>query len=48
MPLACENISAPVLPRPSKPEGVDALARRAREFLEIVTQGVQTPVKKED
>jgi sugar phosphate isomerase/epimerase len=48
MPLACENISAPVLPRPSKPEGVDALARRAREFLEIVTQGVQTPVKKEE
>ena len=47
MPLACENISAPVLPRPSKPEGVDALARRAREFLEIVTQGVQMPVKKE-
>jgi sugar phosphate isomerase/epimerase len=47
MPLACENISAPVLPRPSKPEGVDALARRAREFLEIVTQGVQTPAKKE-
>jgi len=48
MPLACENISAPVLPRPSKPEGVDALAKRAREFLEIVTQGVQTPVKKEE
>jgi sugar phosphate isomerase/epimerase len=48
MPLACENISAPVLPRPNKPEGVDALAKRAREFLEIVTQGVQTPVKKEE
>ncbi len=41
MPLCCENIFAPVLPRPTKPEGVDALARRAREFLEIVTQGLQ-------
>ena len=41
MPLCCENIFAPVLPRPAKPEGVDALARQAREFLEIVTQGLQ-------
>lgn len=48
MPLACENISAPVLPRPTRAEGVDALAKRAREFLEIVTQAVQTPVKKEE
>ena len=41
MPLCCENISAPSLPRPTRPEGVDALARRAREFLELVTQGLQ-------
>jgi sugar phosphate isomerase/epimerase len=41
MPLACENISAPAVPRPKDAEGVDALARRAREFLEIVIQGVQ-------
>ena len=41
MPLCCENIFAPLLPRPDEPEGVDALARRAREFLEVVTQGVQ-------
>jgi sugar phosphate isomerase/epimerase len=41
MPLCCENIFAPVLPRPDKPEGVDALARRAREFLEIVIKGLQ-------
>jgi sugar phosphate isomerase/epimerase len=41
MPLCCENIFAPVVPRPTKPEGVDALARRAREFLEIVIQGLQ-------
>ncbi len=42
MPLCCENIFAPVIPRPTTPEGVDALARRAREFLEIVIQGLQT------
>jgi sugar phosphate isomerase/epimerase len=42
MPLCCENISAPVVPRPKAPEGVDALAKRAREFLEIVIEGVQT------
>jgi sugar phosphate isomerase/epimerase len=43
MPLACENIFEPVVPRPDRPEGVDALARRAREFLEIVIRGVQAP-----
>jgi sugar phosphate isomerase/epimerase len=42
MPLCCENIFAPRLPRPRTPEGVDALARRAREFLELVVQGIQT------
>jgi sugar phosphate isomerase/epimerase len=41
MPLACENIFEPVVPRPDSPEGIDALARRAREFLETVTRGVQ-------
>lgn len=41
MPLCCENIFAPLLPRPKTPEGIDALARRAREFLEMVTQGLQ-------
>ncbi len=30
-----------LLPPPEKPEGVDALARRAREFLELVIQGLQ-------
>ncbi len=40
MPLACENIFEPIVPRPASPEGVDALARRAREFLETVTRGV--------
>ncbi len=41
MPLACENIFAPVIPRPDKPEGVDRLAKRAREFLETVIAGIQ-------
>jgi sugar phosphate isomerase/epimerase len=41
MPLCCENIFAPVLPRPKEPAGVDAMARRAREFLEIVIAGLQ-------
>ena len=42
IPLCCENISAPRLPRAEKPEDVDALARRAREFLDLVVRGVQT------
>jgi hypothetical protein len=41
LPLCCENIAAPVVPRPADPKEVDALARRAREFLELVTRGVQ-------
>ena len=41
MPLACENIFAPLVPRPEKPEGVDALAKRAREFLEVIIAGLQ-------
>ena len=42
MPLVCENVFEPLLPRPTTPEGIDALARRAREFLETVTRGLQT------
>jgi sugar phosphate isomerase/epimerase len=41
MPLAYENISAPSVPGPTTPEGVDALARRAREYCETVIAGVQ-------
>lgn len=41
MPLCCENISAPLIPPAPEPAGVDALARRAREFLEVVIQGIQ-------
>lgn len=42
MPLCCENIFAPAVPRPTKPEEIDALARRSREFLELVIAGVQS------
>jgi hypothetical protein len=41
MPLCCENISAPKV-RASKPEDLDALARRAREFLELVTRALHS------
>jgi hypothetical protein len=42
MPLACENIFEPLAPRPTKAEGVDALARRAREYIEAVLRGLST------
>lgn len=41
MPLAYENLFAPLLPRPATPEAVDTLARRAREYLETVIAGLQ-------
>jgi len=41
MPLCCENISAPKL-RAARPEDIDGLARRAREFLETVIQGLHS------
>lgn len=41
MPLCCENIFAPLVPRPTDPAKIDALAQRAREFLEIVTAGLR-------
>jgi sugar phosphate isomerase/epimerase len=41
MPLAYENIFAPAVPRPATPEGVDAQARRAREYCETVIAGLQ-------
>jgi len=45
IPLCCENIFAPVVPRPDKPEGVDELARRARRYLEVVIAGLQGPAR---
>lgn len=41
MPLCCENIFAPLVPRPETPEGVDQLAARAKEFLDIVISGLR-------
>ena len=41
MPLLCENIFEPLLPRPKNPDEIDVLARRAREFLETVTRGLE-------
>jgi sugar phosphate isomerase/epimerase len=43
--LSCENIFAPAVPRPDKADGIDALARRAREYLELVIQALQRPAK---
>ena len=40
IPLCCENIAAPLLARPSLPEGVDEQARRTREYLETVIAGL--------
>jgi sugar phosphate isomerase/epimerase len=42
IPLTFENIFEPLVPRPTAAEGVDALARRAREFVETVLRGLQT------
>lgn len=41
MPLCCENIFAPLLPRPSSPEEIDSLALRSRLYLETVVSGLQ-------
>ena len=41
MPLVFENIFEPLVRRPATPEGVDALARRAREYVESVISGLR-------
>ncbi|MGV3518859.1 sugar phosphate isomerase/epimerase family protein [Luteitalea sp.] len=41
MPLVFENIFEPLVGRPTTPDGVDALARRAREYMESVIRGLQ-------
>lgn len=42
IPLTFENIFEPLVPRPQVAEGVDILARRAREYVETVLRGLQT------
>jgi sugar phosphate isomerase/epimerase len=41
MPLAYENISAPLMTAASRPEQLDSLARRAKEYVEAVINGLQ-------
>jgi hypothetical protein len=41
MPLAIETVWEPYTPHPAGPEGIDALARRAREYLDAVTAGLR-------
>ena len=41
IPLTFENIFEPLVPRPSTPEAVDALARRSREYIETVLRGLE-------
>lgn len=43
MPLCCENIFAPLVARPGSAEGIDALARQVRQYLETVIAGIQRP-----
>ncbi|MFB3828995.1 MAG: sugar phosphate isomerase/epimerase family protein [Bryobacteraceae bacterium] len=40
IPLACENIFEPLVPRPETAEAVDALARRARQYVDAVVRGL--------
>lgn len=42
IPLTFENIFEPLVPRPAAAEGVDALARRAREYIDSVLRGLAT------
>lgn len=42
IPLTFENIFEPLVPRPAAPEGIDTLARRAREYIDTVLRGLQT------
>lgn len=42
IPLTFENIFEPLVPRPAAAEGIDALARRAREYVDSVLRGLQT------
>jgi sugar phosphate isomerase/epimerase len=42
IPLTFENIFEPLVPRPADAAGIDALARRAREYIDTVLRGLQT------
>ncbi len=40
IPLVCENLFEPLVPRPSSPDEIDGLARRAKEYMETVVRGL--------
>lgn len=40
MPLAFENIFEPLVPRPGTADGVDALAKRARQYIDAIVRGL--------
>lgn len=40
IPLTFENIFEPLVPRPTDPAAIDALARRAREYIDTVLRGL--------
>lgn len=42
MPLACENVFEPLVPRPTSLEVIDGLVRRVREYMESVVRGLQS------
>ena len=42
IPLTFENIFEPLVRRPDAPEGIDPLARRAREYVDTVLRGLHT------
>ena len=41
IPLVFENIFEPLTPRPGTAEGIDALSRRSREYVDSVVRGLQ-------
>ena len=45
IPLCCEAVWEPLVPRPDTAEGVENAARRAREYLDSVVRGIMAPPK---
>jgi sugar phosphate isomerase/epimerase len=46
IPLTFENIFEPLVPRPTTPEEIDRLARRAREYIETVLRGLRASAER--
>lgn len=45
MPLVYENVFQPLVPRPTRPEDIDLLARRSREYMLGVLAGLQVQAR---